>query len=209
MTAMEGSWETRAAQLVDVRHPERIIELVVMPYNEPALVPHEGRMIREICMPGAWDGIQTRPGRVKVNRDHDLQRSVGKAVTFHPSREEGLIAEIRISATELGDETLTLAADGVLDASAGFRPMPGGESWHERRSLRRITKAWLGHIALCPDPAYDGARVLAVRSALDELAPAPAMPLPNLDVLRERELVARYLQLDAKYGLGASDGTVR
>ena len=44
-------------------------------------------------------------------------------------------------------------------------PMPGGEEWSEDRSLRRITKAWLHHLALTADPAYDGARVLEVRRA--------------------------------------------
>jgi len=126
-----------------------------------------------------------------VNRDHDLNRSVGKAITFHPNRAEGLVAEVKISATPLGDETLTLAEDGVLDASAGFRPMPGGESWHERNTLRRIHKAWLGHIALCPDPAFEGARVLAVRSGpaavLDELPVLPAAT-PLLDEVRSWRL---------------------
>jgi phage head maturation protease len=58
---------------------------------------------------------------------------------------------------------LALAADDCLDASAGFRVLPGGETW-EGRSRRRIVKAWLDHIALTPDPAYTDARVLAVRN---------------------------------------------
>ena len=66
---------------------------------------------------GAFDGIERRANRVRVNRDHELQRTVGRAVTFHPSREDGLVAELKIAKTELGDETLQLADEGILDAS--------------------------------------------------------------------------------------------
>ena len=116
---------------------------------------------------GAFDGIQKRPGRIKANRDHDDRRVVGKALSLHPDSDQGLVAEIKISNTELGQETLILADDGVLDVSAGFMPYsrpgePPAERW-ENRSRRRIQKAWLGHIALVPEPAYEGARVLAVR----------------------------------------------
>ena len=48
--------------------------------------------------------------------------------------------------------------------------MPGGEVW-ETRSRRRLTKAWLGHIAMVPDPAYETANVLAVRSQAAHNAP--------------------------------------
>lgn len=196
--------EIRSAELTGVRFADRIVELIVVPWESEALVPHEGRMIRELFTRGAFAGIERRANRIRANRDHQLERTVGRALTFH-DREDGLHAEVRIARTPLGDETLELADEGVLDASAGFLPMPGGDSWHERRSLRRISKAWLGHIALTPDPAYDGARVLAVRSA--EVAGAsherdmPATPL--LAELRDRELVATLAALDAKYGVRA------
>jgi len=156
--------EIRSAELTAVRFADRIIDLVVVPWEAPAVVPDQGRMIREVFTRGAFAGIERRANRVRVNRDHNLERTIGRALTFH-DRDEGLVAEVRIANTPLGQETLELADEGALDASAGFLPMPGGESWHERRTLRRISKAWLGHIALTPDPAYEGARVLAVRTA--------------------------------------------
>jgi hypothetical protein len=151
------------------------------------MVPHEGRMIRERFTRGAFAGLERRANRIRVNRDHHAERTVGRALTFH-DRDEGLIAEVRIAQTALGEETLELANEGALDASAGFLPMPGGESWHERRTLRRITKAWLGHIALTPDPAYLDARVLAVRTA--EPVPAGIAPVatPLLDEVRSWRL---------------------
>jgi len=70
------------------------------------------------------------------------------------------------------------------DASAGFLPMPGGEKW-EGRSLRRLSKLWLGHIAMTPDPAYESAQVLAVRhNGSDGLTDASVVGTPNLDVVR-------------------------
>jgi len=184
-----GDLLIRSAQLTDVRFRERIIDLVVAPYDEVALVEWRGRMVRESFAPGAFDGIQRRADRVKVNRDHDVQRSCGKAITFHPNRDEGLVAELRMARTPLGDETLQLAEEGILDASAGFLPMPGGEQWTGTDEVR-LTRCWLGHIAMTPDPAYEGAQVLAVRSAADAAGPRSATP--GLDQLRTFLLQNRY-----------------
>jgi HK97 family phage prohead protease len=188
----DGPLRYRAATTLGVDFPKRIIELVVTPYETEALVQHQGRMVHEVFSRGAYDGIERRPNRVKLNRDHDITRSVGKAIAFHPSREEGLVAEVQVSATDLGDETLTLANDGVLDVSAGYRPFPGGEKW-ETRSRVRIVKAYLGHIAMTPDPAYPGARVLAVRNA-DEPEPPPRR-FPNREQVRLWLLEDRFKQL--------------
>lgn len=184
----------RTAEQIGVSYPKRIIELIVSPYETEALVQHEGRMIKEIFSRGAYDGIERRANRVRVNRDHDLARTVGRAVAFHPSREEGLVAELRIAATDLGDETLALAEEECLDASAGYLPMPNGEVW-ETRNRVRVTRAWLGHIAMTPDPAYETARVLAVRHSDREPAGESA-ERPNLDTVRGWLLEDRYRQLE-------------
>ena len=144
-------------------------------------------------MRGAFDGIQRRPNRIKVNRDHNLERTVGKAVALHPSRDEGLVAEVKIARTLLGDETLSLAEEEILDASAGFRPMPDGETWNRDRTEVQITQAWLGHIGLVPEPAYEGAKVLAVRDkANGGLTEAST---PNLDQVKAWLMADRYEQL--------------
>jgi HK97 family phage prohead protease len=191
-----GVLRYRSATQIGMSFPKRTIELVVMPYEEESLVPHPAdpkRMVTEVMSRGAFDGIERRANRVRVNRDHDLKRTVGRALTFWPSREEGLVAELKIAQTELGDETLVLAEDGILDASAGYLPMAGGEKW-ETRNRMRINKAWLGHIAMTPDPAYETARVLAVRNAARlEAEPRPATP--NLDVVRGWQLAERYDRL--------------
>ena len=55
--------------------------------------------------------------------------------------------------------TLGLAAEGMLSASAGFGINPrSGQILDRARRVRRITNAYLDHIALVMQPAYDGAR---------------------------------------------------
>lgn len=184
-----GPLRYRAATVSGVDFPQRVIEMIVMPYEEEALVEHKGRMITEIITRGAFAGIERRANRIRVNRDHDLKRTVGRALKLHASRDEGLVGELRIAQTELGDETLTLADEGILDASAGYLPMPGGEKW-ETRNRVRVGKAWLGHIALTPDPAYEGARVLAVRHA--KRTAGERVATPNLDVVRGWRLADRF-----------------
>ena len=78
---------------------------------------------------GAFDGIEGRPGRVTVNRDHDDQRTIGAARRFQPAREQGLVATARKSRTPLGDETLKLASDGALASSIGMAVNPQDQVW--------------------------------------------------------------------------------
>lgn len=156
-----GGLEVRSATTTNVARNGRTIELVVMPYERDAVVAHHGRMVREVCSRDAFDQADLQRDRVRVNRDHDLTRTVGAATWFDTHDPRGLVAELRISPTQLGDETLQLADDGVLDASAGFRVV--AETW-ETSERRRIKRAWLHHIALTPDPAYHDATVLAVRT---------------------------------------------
>jgi phage head maturation protease len=189
-----GALEYRAATQTGVNFAQRIIELIVMPYNERALVEHHGRMITESVAPGAFDGVERRANRVKANRDHDVSKVVGKAVSFHPKRDEGLVAEIRISGSPqrpfpLGDETLMLAEDGLLEASAAFLPRPGGESW-PTSDERRLSDLWLGHVAFVAEPAFEGAKVLSVRSS-GEAAGAT----PNADMVRAWLLADAYAKL--------------
>jgi HK97 family phage prohead protease len=185
--------EYRAAGELGVSFPKRQIELVVMPYETEAQVVHRGRMIREIVSRGAFEGLDAARRRVMVNRGHVINNVVGKAIQFHPSREDGLVAELQIAKTADGDETLQLADEGLLDASAGFGVPQGGESWPEQ-GLRRLSRLWLDHIAMVPDPAYEGTSVLAVRETTE---PDPdAASRPNLDAVRGWRLADRYAMIE-------------
>lgn len=159
-----GELLLRSAETLGVRPASRTIELIVVPYEQPTPVVHQGRMVTETISRGAFDGVERQANHIRVNRDHALERTVGQATRLNPRDQRGLHAEVRITRTGLGDETLALAADGCLDASAAFRPNQGGQQWQGSDSYR-ITSAWLHHIALTPDPAYPGARVLAVQES--------------------------------------------
>lgn len=170
--------EFRSTGNLSVDWAERMITLVAMPYDEDAAVVVHGRAVVESCAPGAFTGVERRANRVKVNRDHDYQRTIGRAIGLHPSRTEGLVTELRIAKTALGDETLALADDHSLEASVGFSVMPGGERWLEGRSRRRLERLFLDHIAMVPEGAYN-AQVLDVRGAVS-VAVEPVVT-PNLD----------------------------
>jgi phage head maturation protease len=97
---------------------------------------------------------------------------VGKVINFQPSRQEGLVAAVRIAQTTLGDETLTLADEDCLGASVGFAVHGSGQELDRRNKTRRIKKALLDHLSFVPDPAYISAGVLSVRAAALRVTPA-------------------------------------
>jgi len=173
-----------ASTTLEVRHSQRIIDLIAVPYDEPTQVLRRGRWVTETVDPEAFAGVH---GDVTVNRAHDLEAPLGRVASYHPKDPRGLRAELRISRTRDGDDVLELAADGLLSPSIGFSPLPGGEAWTHDRSAVRVMRAKLVHIALTGDPAYTGAKVLAVRTA----AEAPArVATPNLDRIRLEALAA-------------------
>jgi HK97 family phage prohead protease len=188
--------ETRSAPVVDVRFPDRIIELVAVPYNEWAPVEYKGRMIEESFNPGAFGQVQNRARRFLVNLEHDPNRVTGRVNALHPDRAEGLVAELRIRRGPEGDQVLDDADDGMIGASVGFGALPEHQHW-ETRSRRKIMRAFLDHIGLTFTPAYTGAGVLAVRS---DSPPTPIVQLgrlqhgltPNLDRIMLDRLVERY-----------------
>jgi hypothetical protein len=179
-----GEVEVRRASgpITEVRFPDRMITIVAMPYDEET--SRAGGRFLESFAPGSFAGLEHRNGRIRVNREHVIGAPVGRVDVWHSDREDALVAELRVSRTQLGDETLELAADGVLDASVGFLPMEGGEQWTENRAKRRITKAWLHHLGLTADGAYEGARVLEVRRAAEPAAPElEVSSTPNRDAV--------------------------
>jgi len=186
--------EVRSAASMEVRFAERMIDVVAVPYDEPTRVMHHGRMIDETIVRGAFEGLQMRARDFKVNRAHDRERPIGWVHKFKPRDERGLVAEIGpIRSTRDGDDALELAADGLLGASIGFAVLSStDEQWSVDRRSRRVTRAWLDHIALTGEPAYPGAKVLAVRSADRDVPAVPTSATPNLDQVLAQLLAERY-----------------
>ena len=59
-----------------------------------------------------------------------------------------------------------------------------------------MTRGWLGHIALVPDPAYETANVLSVRSqSLSEAPNGITVATPNLEAARASILQDRYSRI--------------
>lgn len=173
--------EHRAAQVADVDFAERVITFIAVPYEQETVVPGpDGAPIRELVEASAFKGVRGDDNPVTINREHDYGRTVGKAIRFDTSDDRGLIVDAQISRTPLGDETLQLAADGVLRASVGM--MFRRSDAPIRSNLRRIKRALLDHIALLPNPAYAGAAVLSVKAETKSEQPAST---PNLDAVLE------------------------
>jgi phage head maturation protease len=184
--------EIRSSGEVDattVNFPKRLITVVAVPYEQPAEIFYRGRRVTEVVSRNAFGAVEVRNGKVKVNHEHNLSQIVGKVTAMH-SREDGLITELRVARTQLGDEMLELCDMGVLGASVGFALLrsnngtgpvyPDAEEWDATRTRRRLKRLRLDHIALTGDPAYD-TRVLDVRSRNTQTVELAATP--NLDTL--------------------------
>lgn len=207
-----GEVEHRAAKVDAVSFPERTIDVIVIPYETPTIIDDGRRAFEEIVSRGAFGNVQQRAGgRIKVFRDHEGRLPVGYVKTLYPNRDEGLLAKLQISRTDDGEETLVLADDGVLDASAGFgllrdkdgRVKHGAAVW-ETRSRRRLNHLWLDHVAMVGNPAYPTANVLDVRASVSPAAAMEAagpVPTPNRDTLAAQRLQTLYADLDRRYGL--------
>lgn len=177
--------ELRASTVAEVRYPERIISVLAVPYESPTeKVVYRGRQYVETFARGAFDGVEERNGRVRVNREHRKGETVGKVVAFHPDAAEGLLADIRIVESPRGDETLALAAEDMISPSIGFAIKKGSDQELDHRSTpfrRWIKRAFVDHLGLVEDPAYAGADVLAVRAAADQAADVTPVDTPILD----------------------------
>ena len=176
-----GPVEIRAARIDAVGYPERTVDLVVVPYEEWAMVEtRDGRMVEESFEPGAFGAIRNRARKFLVNMEHDPARWVGTVLDLDPDHTRGLRSTIKIRRSPEGDQALDDAADGLLGASIGFAALDRDIVW-ETRSRRRIRKAFLDHIALTATPCYVGAEVLELRSTRPTVTMASGSAHPQLD----------------------------
>jgi phage head maturation protease len=174
--------EFRDASVAGVNFDKRIIELIAVPYEEPALIEYRGDLWHESFDRGSFDGIETRQDQIRANRNHDKTMTVGKVIRWWPTRSEGLISEVRVAPTVLGDETLTLADEDMLSPSVGFAVRGRDQVLDKSTMTRRIRKAFIDHLSFVESPAYPGAKVVAVRdrTGIDD---RPALHTPDLDEL--------------------------
>jgi len=183
-----GGTHFRSASIEDVAFGKREITLIAVPYNVEAAVPDwRPRATHEKFMPGSFDGIESRTKNITLNRDHKPERVIGGARSFNTRDAKGLIATFKVSNTPLGDESLQLAADGVLHASIEFKART--QDTAIKNGVMTFYRAFLEHLGLTPIPAYEGADIISVRTG----EPIADTPTPNLDLAAAllREISAR------------------
>lgn len=182
--------ESRAATVEGVDFPQRMIGVLAVPYEQEAVVEYRGEFWNESFDRGAFDGIEKRPSRVKAFRDHaagaHLQGTstsglVGRVVSFAPERPEGLVGQVKIARTPLGDETLSLADEGILGVSIGFGVRGSDQVLDRTQHRRRIRRAFVDHLAFPDNGAYDGAQVIDVRRERPQAIDLPKLETPRLD----------------------------
>jgi HK97 family phage prohead protease len=142
--------------------PSRSISGVAVTYDETATV-NDGTQVRFL------QGSLPVTGRdPKLYMQHDANQIVGKVVE-RVDTPQGMMFTAKISATRLGDEALTLANDGVIDAvSVGVTPTKFS---YDEEGVMIVEAATWSELSLVSEGAFAGAVITEVAaSAPDEVA---------------------------------------
>ena len=142
--------------------PSRSISGVAVTYDETATVL-DGTKVRFL------QGSLPVTGRdPKLYMQHDPNQIVGKVVE-RVDTPQGMMFTAKISSTRLGDEALTLANDGVIDAvSVGVTPTKFS---YDDKGVMIVESANWSELSLVSEGAFSGAVITEVAaSAPDELA---------------------------------------
>jgi len=193
---LNPSVETRSdgVRIDGVDFGQRIITILAVPYEQPTQVLFHQELYNEVFTRSAFNGIESQTRKIPATAaleipspNHEGGRLVGRVISSDPYGDAGLVSEIKISRTAVGDETLELAADEALWPSIGFLVKnPKFDQEIDRyKKTRRVNRAFLDHLAFVGQPAYEGAKVLAMRAAADmsnlESEQAPFSPTPRMD----------------------------
>jgi HK97 family phage prohead protease len=142
--------------------PSRSISGVAVTYDETATV-NDGTKVRFL------QGSLPVTGRdPKLYMQHDANQIVGKVVE-RVDTPQGMMFTAKISGTRLGDEALTLANDGVIDAvSVGVTPTKFS---YDEEGVMIVESATWSELSLVSEGAFAGAVITEVAaSAPDEVA---------------------------------------
>lgn len=148
---------------IRVKGDEGIVEGIAVPWDRPTKV---GFDLVEEFERGAFDAQLRRPQSAFLARGHmPLGGTPIGRLTAMRNDPEGLWISAKVSRTAVGEETLVLLRDGVLDRfSIGF--VEGKNAFRQDTKLGTVTRrltAGLREVAIVPNPAYQDAKVLAVR----------------------------------------------
>ena len=136
--------------------PSRSISGVAVTYDETATV-NDGTKVRFL------QGSLPVTGRdPKLYMQHDSNQIVGKVVE-RVDTAEGMLFTAKISATRLGDEALTLANDGVIDAvSVGVTPTKFS---YDEQGVMIVESANWSELSLVSEGAFAGAVITDVAAS--------------------------------------------
>jgi HK97 family phage prohead protease len=179
----------------------RTVDVRIVPYGERAWANDGGGGLargvayEEEFVTGVFSHQLKAANRVLANFEH--QPGIGGVVghgTLLREDSTGFYGSFRLHETADGDKALTLVKEGVLDGvSVEFAPV---KSMRTAGGVVQRLKAHLDSIALCRQPAFKSAKVLAIREEImldDSLL--PVQPDPEVLARLERlgfELPERY-----------------
>jgi HK97 family phage prohead protease len=155
---------TFSASVVE-RADGRSLEALIVPYERPTRVadPPDYAPYEEVWVRGAFDEqVQSDSAKVWLNFEHEagVRGIVGHGVALR-DRTDGLHGTFRVHENADGDKALLLIREGLLTGlsleAVALRSV-------KRGGLVERVKARLDAVALTRRPAYEDARVLAVRN---------------------------------------------
>jgi HK97 family phage prohead protease len=169
-------------EIRDVAESSREIVGRVAPYDETSYLTGDprGERLKRGCFARS---IRERGDRVPLIIGHNHGRAAVGLSRSWLEGADGLVGTFQVRGDPEGDKVLGDVRDGYLPAlSVGFEPIPSRMRRGADGALE-ITEAILREVSLVVVGAYDGARVLAVRSAqsLDDLL-APFRNPPAVDL---------------------------
>lgn len=139
---------------------EGIVSGIAVPWEKPTRI---NAALTEVFSRGAFDAQIGRPSGVFLARNHiPLGGTPIGRLTAMRNDTRGLYVEGKVSRTQVGEETLTLLRDGVLDSfSIGFLE---GRNRREDGGVTRRQTATLREVAIVLQPAYADALVTGLRN---------------------------------------------
>lgn len=150
-----------------VDRSERTIEGIAVPYGKTASKGGVAFMFARGSL------VFADVGRVKLLRDHDYSKAIGRATELVDTA-AGLKAKFRVARGEEGDRALSLAEDGVLDGmSVGvdFDMAADTEPHPKSKGVTLVRRSTLREVSLTAVPAFDDARVSKVTASREEGTP--------------------------------------
>jgi Escherichia/Staphylococcus phage prohead protease len=157
---------------------QRLIMGIAVPYDETTYRVPGGERVKR----GAFrQTVQQRGHKIPL-----LVQHAGKVMGYSTSFAEGsdgLEGTFKVNPGTLGDQVLEEVRDGYLPSmSVGFMPTRNGVI-RASDGVSEVVDAKLVEVSLVGVPAYEGAAVLAVRSAQDlDALMAPFQNLPQWDL---------------------------